>query len=141
VIIMGQSDVSGLLPTVAGGYTLPADPVGKLLYDQSLIIIGYDIDVTVLPAVILTLAECYVIADIMSGGVEDTNGITSEKIGNSSWNYGTFTGNTGYWTKYQHLISSYLNDDIASICATAVIHEDAEECSSDVIPYWGLSND
>ena len=66
--------------------------------------------------------------------------ITSEKIGNSA-HYGAQTESDGYLAKYELAIQKYVNNDIASVYATGVIHEDAEECSSDVIPYWCLSYD
>jgi hypothetical protein len=88
----------------------------------------------------VTFAICWYIAYMMSG-TTGLRAITSEKIGNSAWGYGATTDHEGYLAEYESVISKYLNNDIASVCATGVIHDDAEECSSDVIPYWGLSND
>jgi hypothetical protein len=86
------------------------------------------------------IAMCWYIAYLISG-TDGTRVITSEKIGNSSWSYGDQTESDGYLAKYEMAIQKYVNNDMASVYATGVIHEDAEECSSDVIPYWGLSND
>ena len=87
-----------------------------------------------------TFAMCWYIAYLISG-TEGTRVITSEKIGNSAWSYGDQTESDGYLAKYELAIYKYVNNDMASVYATGVIHEDAGECSSDVIPYWGLEND
>ena len=86
------------------------------------------------------IAMCWYIAYLISG-TEGTRVITSEKIGNSAWSYGDQTESDGYLAKYELAIYKYVNNDMASVYATGVIHEDAGECSSDVIPYWGLEND
>ena len=86
------------------------------------------------------IAMCWYIAYLISG-TEGTRVITSEKIGNSAWSYGAQTESDGYLAKYEMAIEKYVNNDMASVYATGVIHEDAEECSSDVIPSWCLSYD
>ena len=86
------------------------------------------------------IAMCWYIAYLISG-TDGTRVITSEKIGNSSWSYGDQTESDGYLAKYEMAIQKYVNNDMASVYATGVIHEDAEECSSDVIPCWCLSYD
>lgn len=86
-----------------------------------------------------TFAICWYIAYLISG-TDGPRVITSEKIGNSAWQYGAQTESDGYLAKYELAIQKYVNNDIASVYATRVIHEDAGECS-DVIPYWGLSYD
>lgn len=86
------------------------------------------------------IAMCWYIAYLISG-TEGTRVITSEKIGNSAWSYAAQSESDGYLAKYEMAIEKYVNNDMASVYATGVIHEDAEECSSDVIPCWCLSYD
>jgi len=87
-----------------------------------------------------TFAMCWYIAYLISG-TDGPRVITSEKIGNSAWGYGAQTESDGYLAKYELAIQKYVNNDIASVYATGVIHEDAVECSSDVIPCWCLNYD
>ena len=137
VVSSGFAEVIQLMPLITP-YTLTDDTTSGAYY-------GYAhnrvyLDAPGITGDDVTFAICWYIAYMMSG-TTGLRAITSEKIGNSAWGYGATTDHDGYLAEYESVISKYTNNDIASVCATGVIHEDAEECSSDVIPYWGLCND
>ena len=137
VVSPGFSEVIQLMPLITP-YTLTDDTTNGAYYA-----IAYNRvyqDAPGISGLDATFAICWYIAYMISG-IDGPRVITSEKIGNSAWGYGAQTESDGYLAKYELAIQKYVNNDIASVCATGVIHEDAEECSSDVIPYWGLSND
>ncbi len=137
VVSAGFSEVIHLMPLITP-YTLTDDTTNGAYYA-----IAYNRvyqDAPGISGLDATFAICWYIAHLISG-IDGPRVITSEKIGNSAWSYGAQTESDGYLAKYELAIQKYVNNDIASVYATGVIHEDAEECSSDVIPYWCLSYD
>jgi hypothetical protein len=137
VVSSGFAEVIHLMPLITP-YTLTDDTTNGAYYAIAHSRVYQDAPgISGLDA---TFAMCWYIAYLISG-TDGPRVITSEKIGNSSWQYGAQTESEGYLAKYEMAIQKYVNNDMASVYATGVIHEDAEECSSDVIPYWGLSND
>ena len=137
VVSSGFAEVIQLMPLITP-YTLSDDTTNGAYYA-----IAYNRvyqDAPGISGLDATFAICWYIAHLISG----TGGprvITSEKIGNSAWSYGAQTESDGYLAKYELAIQKYVNNDIALVYATGVIHEDAVECSSDVIPSWCLSYD
>ena len=137
VVSPGFAEVIHLMPLITP-YTLTDDTTNGAYYAIAYNRVYQDAPgITGLDAAI---AMCWYIAYLISG-TDGTRVITSEKIGNSSWSYGDQTESDGYLAKYEMAIQKYVNNDMASVYATGVIHEDAEECSSDVIPCWCLSYD
>ena len=137
VVSSGFSEVIYLMPLITP-YTLTDDTTNGAYYAIAYNRVNQDAPgISGLDA---TFAICWYIAYMISG-IDGPRVITSEKIGNSAWGYGAQTESDGYLAKYELAIQKYVNNDIASVCATGVIHEDAEECSSDVIPPWCLSYD
>ena len=137
VVSSGFAEVIQLMPLITP-YTLTDDTTNGAYY-----VIAYNRvyqDAPGISGLDATFAICWYIAYLISG-TDGTRVITSEKIGNSSWSYGDQTESDGYLAKYEMAIQKYVNNDMASVYATGVIHEDAEECSSDVIPCWCLSYD
>ena len=137
VVSSGFAEVIQLMPLITP-YTLTDDTTNGAYYG-----IAYNRvyqDAPGISGLDASMAICWYIAYLISG-TEGTRVITSEKIGNSSWSYGAQTESDGYLAKYEMEIEKYVNNDMASVYATGVIHEDAVECSSDVIPYWCLSYD
>jgi len=137
VVSSGFAEVIQLMPLITP-YTLTDDTTNGAYYG-----IAYNRvyqDAPGISGLDASMAICWYIAYLISG-TEGTRVITSEKIGNSSWSYGAQTESDGYLAKYEMEIEKYVNNDMASVYATGVIHEDAEECSSDVIPCWCLSYD
>ena len=137
VVSSGFAEVIQLMPLITP-YTLTDDTTNGAYYAIAYNRVYQDAPgITGLDAAI---AMCWYIAYLISG-TEGTRVITSEKIGNSSWSYAAQSESDGYLAKYEMAIEKYVNNDMASVYATGVIHEDAEECSSDVIPCWCLSYD
>ncbi len=137
VISPGFAEVIQLMPLITP-YTLTDDTTNAAYYA-----IAYNRvyqDAPGISGVDATFAMCWYIAYMISG-IDGPRVVTSEKIGNSAWSYGAQTESDGYLVKYEMAIQKYVNNDMASVYATGVIHEDAEECSSDVIPCWCLSYD
>ena len=137
VVSPGFAEVIHLMPLITP-YTLSDDTTNGAYYAIAHSRVYQDAPgISGLDAAI---AMCWYIAYLISG-TDGTRVITSEKIGNSSWSYGDQTESDGYLEKYEMAIQKYVNNDMASVYATGVIHEDVEECSSDVIPCWCLSYD
>ena len=137
VVSPGFAEVTQLIPLLTP-YTLTDDTTNAAYYATAHSRVYQDAPgISGLDA---SMAICWYIAYMMSG-TTGLRAITSEKIGNSAWGYGATTDHEKYLAEYESVISKYVNNDIASVYATGVIHEDTEECSSDVIPYWSLSYD